>query len=253
MRELPAIFFGVIIGKLILPRFLKIDQKVFMVENYRNENVLTSTGIWLALTLVLATIPFVFWYKEMPILWFYVMSISFIGLIDDLLHEKAKGLKGHFLKLRNGVITSGVIKLVFIFILSMGLAFVFRRPNLYVDAALTALVSNTLNTLDTRPKRAVNFYLIALFILVLSRETDLFRLLALALSGILFVLIPYETQEKTMLGDAGSNLLGAVLGLCLWKSSITVKIALIFFGVLWQVFADRYSFSKLLDNIRKEK
>jgi len=65
---------------------------------------------------------------------------------------------------------------------------------------LVGLAANALNQLDTRPGRALKAYLAA----------------ALALDapvGIAVLLLPYDLREMTMLGDAGANSLGALLGL----------------------------------------
>jgi hypothetical protein len=57
-----------------------------------------------------------------------------------------------------------------------------------------------LNQLDTRPGRALKAYLAgALFVGAPTRSS--------------VFLLPYDLREKTMLGDAGSNALGAMLGL----------------------------------------
>ena len=69
---------------------------------------------------------------------------------------------------------------------------------------LVALSANLLNQLDTRPGRALKAFLLG----------------SLALRGrprgalaVAVLLAPYDHREMTMLGDAGSNALGAVLGL----------------------------------------
>lgn len=252
MRELVAVFSGIVFAWVLIPRFLQIDRGVFQVENYRKAQVQNSTGVWLALTSILATMFLVIWYSEVPVLWFYVLSISFLGLLDDLLVEKAKGLMGHVKALLQGKVTTGTLKLVFILLLSLGLALVFKRSHVYLDAVLTAIFANTVNTLDTRPKRAITFYLTILVITTLFGNTDLFRLYGLAVAGMLFVLYPYEAHEKTMLGDAGSNLLGALMGLSLWQFAPILKLVLIAIGVLWQIFADTYSLTKLLDRLKQK-
>jgi hypothetical protein len=71
-------------------------------------------------------------------------------------------------------------------------------------ALLVALSANALNQLDTAPGRALKGYLLAA--LLLRRAGGAARLPAV-------LLLPYDLRERTMLGDAGSNALGAVLGL----------------------------------------
>ena len=63
-----------------------------------------------------------------------------------------------------------------------------------------ALSANFLNQLDTRPGRCLKAYLVA----AVPLRAPLGRAV---------LLLPYDLAERTMLGDAGSNALGAMLGL----------------------------------------
>ena len=67
-------------------------------------------------------------------------------------------------------------------------------------ALLVGLAANALNQLDTKPGRALKAYLLAAVPLR-------------APVGMAVLLLPYDLREMGMLGDAGSNALGAVLGL----------------------------------------
>jgi hypothetical protein len=67
-------------------------------------------------------------------------------------------------------------------------------------ALLVALTANFLNQLDTRPGRALKVYVAV---------APLVR--APLLPAVLIA--PYDLREMAMLGDAGSNALGAMLGL----------------------------------------
>ena len=91
--------------------------------------------------------------------------------------------------------TTGVLKLVGI------PAYALWRTRSLSGALLVGLAANVLNQLDTRPGRALKAYLVARPPLG-GRPTRVAVLLA-----------PYDLREMTMLGDAGSNALGAVLGL----------------------------------------
>jgi hypothetical protein len=116
--------------------------------------------------------------------------VTAIGLADDLLSGKARGIRGH---LRAGL-TTGTLKAVAIPL--YGLA----RTRSLSGALLVALSANFLNQLDTRPGRALKAYLAV---------APLVR--APLLPAVLIA--PYDLREMTMLGDAGSNALGAMLGL----------------------------------------
>ena len=65
---------------------------------------------------------------------------------------------------------------------------------------LVALSANALNQLDTKPGRALKAYLVAATAVGAPRRVAV-------------CLLPYDLREMGMLGDAGANALGALLGL----------------------------------------
>ncbi len=114
-----------------------------------------------------------------------------IGLADDLWSGSERGFAAH-LRARS---STGVLKLVAIPL--YGLA----RTRSLSGALLVGLAANALNQLDTRPGRALKVYLAAAAPLR-------------APLGIAVLIAPYDLREMAMLGDAGSNAFGALLGLC---------------------------------------
>jgi hypothetical protein len=119
-----------------------------------------------------------------------VAAIAALGLADDLWSGQERGFRAH---LRSGQ-TTGVLKL-------LGIPLVGLLATRRMSAALlVGLAANALNQLDTRPGRALKAYLLA----------------ALAVDApvaIAVLLLPYDLREMSMLGDAGSNALGGLLGL----------------------------------------
>ena len=116
--------------------------------------------------------------------------VTAIGLADDLLSGPERGVRAH---LRAGA-TTGVLKAVAIPLYG------YVRTRRLSGALLVALAANFLNQLDTRPGRALKAYLaLAPFV-----RAPLVPAVLIA---------PYDLREMTMLGDAGSNALGAMLGL----------------------------------------
>jgi hypothetical protein len=123
-----------------------------------------------------------------------VAPVVALGLADDLWSGPERGFRAH---LRSGV-TTGTLKLVGIPLWALWRT---RSPS---GAVLVGLCANLLNQLDTRPGRALKAFLLGSLVL---RGTPR-RALAVAV-----LLAPYDHREMAMLGDAGSNALGAMLGL----------------------------------------
>jgi hypothetical protein len=119
-----------------------------------------------------------------------IAAIAAIGLADDVWSGPERGFRRH---LRAGR-TTGVLKLVGIPLVGL---FATRKLS---GALLIGLGANFLNQLDTRPGRALKAYLAGAVLVGAPGRTAVF-------------LLPYDLREKTMLGDAGSNALGAMLGL----------------------------------------
>jgi hypothetical protein len=119
-----------------------------------------------------------------------VAAIAALGLADDLWSGPERGFRAHLHRGR----TTGVLKLVGI--PAVGLLAT-RRVS---GALLVGLAANALNQFDTRPGRALKTYLAAALPLN-------------APAGVAVLLLPYDLREMAMLGDAGSNALGAMLGL----------------------------------------
>jgi hypothetical protein len=119
-----------------------------------------------------------------------VALVAALGLADDLWSGPERGFQAHL----GAGSTTGVLKLVGIPLLGL---LATRRPS---GAVLVGLAANFVNQLDTRPGRALKAYLAGAVVLR-------------APVGVAVLLLPYDLREKTMLGDAGSNALGAMLGL----------------------------------------
>ena len=119
-----------------------------------------------------------------------VAAVAALGVADDLWSGPERGFRAH---LRAGR-TTGVLKLVGIPLVGL---FATRKMS---GALLVGLAANFLNQLDTRPGRALKAYLLG----AVATRAPL---------GTAVLLLPYDLRERTMLGDAGSNALGAMLGL----------------------------------------
>ena len=119
-----------------------------------------------------------------------VACVVALGAADDAWSGPERGWAAH-VRARS---TTGMLKLLGIPLVGL------VRTRSVSGALLVAFSANALNQLDTKPGRAVKAYLAA----------------GAALGGPLrlaVLLAPYDLRERVMLGDAGSNALGAMLGL----------------------------------------
>jgi glycosyl transferase family 2 len=123
-----------------------------------------------------------------------VAPVAAVGLADDLWSGPERGFRAH---LRAGA-TTGTLKLVGIPLWALWRT---RSPS---GAVLVALSANVVNQLDTRPGRAIKAFLVGSLALGARPPGGV---------AVAVLLAPYDHREMTMLGDAGSNALGALLGL----------------------------------------
>jgi len=154
-----------------------------------------------------------------------VALVAALGLADDLWSGPERGFRAH---LRTGH-TTGMLKLVGIPLVGLAAT---RKVS---GALLVGLSANFVNQLDTRPGRALKAYLIG-------------ALATRAPVGLAVLLLPYDLREKVMLGDAGSNALGAMLGLSS-VSRLTGKSRWLAIGALagLTLIGERRSLGKLIE------
>ncbi|MEW9531211.1 hypothetical protein [Microbispora sp. NPDC049125] len=158
-----------------------------------------------------------------------------LGAYDDVFGtSSSKGFKGHLAALARGEVTSGAVKIVGIGVTGLAAAAiaprhpgdsgpVSRAADLLVDGALIAGAANLANLFDLRPGRAIKAGLMAgvpLLAASVARASsphgaDARRAAVLAAIplGAAAALLPEDLGERAMLGDAGANALGALLGL----------------------------------------
>jgi len=151
-----------------------------------------------------------------------------VGLYDDVVgsrpeQKSAKGFRGHLAALRRGQITTGLVKIVGIGASgALAAAALASRPrpgqrgglaatvtDVVIDTGLIAGSANLINLLDLRPGRALKAGLAVGVPLTLGPAGAL----AAGPVGAAAGLLPDDLGERTMLGDAGANAFGALLGL----------------------------------------
>jgi UDP-N-acetylmuramyl pentapeptide phosphotransferase/UDP-N-acetylglucosamine-1-phosphate transferase len=170
------------------------------------------------------------------------------GVFDDLRGEEpASGFRGHLAAAGRGRITGGLIKILGIGLAGVGAGFLLGDGRFVIECALAvALSANLFNLLDRAPGRALKVGLVAAIPLVIGAPGAWLVASGGMLGGALACL-PADLSEKAMLGDAGSNVIGAILGLglALAVSETALLVALVVLAGL-NLASERWSFSEVI-------
>lgn len=167
------------------------------------------------------------------------------GLYDDLRgDDSARGLGGHLRALAHGSVTTGAVKVLVVGFAGVIAALLLSGASAraLADAALIAGLANLLNLFDLRPGRALKVALLV----TLPVVTPLAYLVAGTAAG----LLPGDLRERTMLGDAGANALGAGAGVALaarlpaWAVLVAVLVV-----VALTLASERVSFSAVIERV----
>ena len=212
--------------------------------NYRQRTVDLYAGPGTAAGLLVATVV-----ARAPSAALVTGAAAALGAYDDLAgHTHARGLRGHAAALRDGVVTSGLVKMVGLTAAAVvGGPSRPRRPmTVVVDTVLVAGSANLVNLLDLRPGRALKVAAAVGLPLTIAhgRSGDA----AAGLVGVCLARIPDDLGERQMLGDCGANALGAALG---WSLAAHLRgfsravAAAVIVGL--NVTSERVSFSTLID------
>jgi UDP-GlcNAc:undecaprenyl-phosphate GlcNAc-1-phosphate transferase len=152
----------------------------------------------------------------------YLLGIAFLGFLDDALGRgeavaTPRGWRGHWSALRAGSLSTGAIKAIGALALA---AYVVSGRGLeswryLADILLLVLSTNLGNLLDLRPGRAEKALALLAVGLCLGAWTfEPLELLGI-FAGPVLVGAWLTLGERAMLGDTGSNLIGAIAGVWL--------------------------------------
>jgi len=145
------------------------------------------------------------------------VGFAVLGLVDDVAGSQGdRGFRGHLRALGRGRLTTGGLKLVGGAALALAVAgpVAGESPGrLVADAALVALAANLGNLFDRAPGRTIKAGAVAFVALAAGTAWDpALGAVAVVLGAALGLLLD-DLREHLMLGDAGANVVGAVLGL----------------------------------------
>jgi UDP-GlcNAc:undecaprenyl-phosphate/decaprenyl-phosphate GlcNAc-1-phosphate transferase len=145
----------------------------------------------------------------------FVPGVALLGLVDDVLSGASRGWRGHGGDVLRGGFSSGALKAVG----TLGLALLVSSSlpgsdaEFLLAAAVLVLATNVFNLLDLRPGRSVKaFVLLGLGLTVATQNVEALWAMGI-FAGAALVAGFYDLREQAMLGDTGSNLIGALAGL----------------------------------------
>ena len=140
------------------------------------------------------------------------------GLWDDLRgDERPRGFGGHLAAARTGALTGGIVKLVTGVVVSLTTIVALRGWEIppiadwLLSALPLALSANLINLFDRAPGRALKVFLAVALPLTLLVPS--FALVAAGTLGGALAVLDFDLKAEGMLGDAGANPLGLILGL----------------------------------------
>jgi UDP-GlcNAc:undecaprenyl-phosphate GlcNAc-1-phosphate transferase len=181
-----------------------------------------------------------------------VLGLGAVGLLDDLYGGDPRGLRGHLAALRRLRVTTGILKLIAGVGAGLALALVIGDQALRVVGAtiLIAASTNVWNALDVLPGRALKWGALALVTVLAVGWTGRVALTAGVALGVTLGSLPHDLRERAMLGDAGSNPLGFLVGVglatVLPTDGILLAAAVL---VALQAAAETVTISRLIDAV----
>jgi UDP-GlcNAc:undecaprenyl-phosphate GlcNAc-1-phosphate transferase len=281
VRWLPLVL-SLALAALITPTLLaRLERAGVVRENYRGVVLPAASGTLIVLAAVLALGPLAALEElgdldtlapELGAAFTFVVGVAVLGLLDDLLGgrrpagaagdlDAPRGLRGHARAAASGNFSTGLLKAAGTLALALYvLSNEGRSASAYlVGVGVLVLSTNLFNLLDLRPGRAGKVFVAFGAILTLgSWNTYALRALGLFI-GPALVLLPYDLRERAMLGDTGSNVLGAVAGFWLIVAlgpkgeAIALGVLALFtlYGEFWSISAlvERNAFLRRLDSL----
>jgi UDP-N-acetylmuramyl pentapeptide phosphotransferase/UDP-N-acetylglucosamine-1-phosphate transferase len=273
MRALPVAACGLLVGWGIglwaAPQVLAALAGSSLARvNYRKRTVVAGLGLLLPLGLLAWAAPLALAARLDP--WrasrldllvpsglaVVVAGLAFLilGLVDDLMEDAgSRGFRGHLRALAGGRLTGGGIKLLggalaAVAVASLALPEGRHALLLLVGAVAVASAANVANLLDLRPGRCAKVFLPLWGVGCLLDPPG--GAWSAGLAGAALAGLPFDLREEGMLGDAGANSLGAVVGTLLLAGPVWLLLGAVVVLLVLQLLSERVSFSRVIDGNR---
>jgi UDP-GlcNAc:undecaprenyl-phosphate/decaprenyl-phosphate GlcNAc-1-phosphate transferase len=256
------------VGRWAGPQLLTaLSASTLARTNYRKRMVVAGLGIVLPLGLLAWAAPLAFAGRLAPYradqlgisvsaatVGVLVAGLAFglLGLVDDLADDAGvRGFRGHLRALAAGRLTGGGAKLLGGGLTGVVVAsLVVESPRWLVPVAaiLVASSANVANLFDLRPGRCSKVFLpLWLVGAVLAAGPGAW---SAGLAGAALGVLPSELREEGMLGDAGANALGGVVGALLATGPVWFVVVMTLILLILQLISERVSFTRVIEGNR---
>lgn len=261
MQALPFVF-SLLVAVALTPLMLaRLAEAGATRENYRGRRLPMPIGIVVVPAALIALVPVMLLARltdldiypdNLGFAIVFVPGIALLGLIDDAVSGPGRGWRGHGRDVLSGGLSTGLLKAGG----TLGLALLVAsslpgsKAEFLLAVAVLVLATNTFNLLDLRPGRSVKaFAVLGLGLTVATQNTE-------ALAGLGIFIAPvlvagwYDLREKAMLGDTGSNAVGALAGLWIVLTlDANGQLAALVILALVNLFGEFRSISEVIEKL----
>jgi UDP-GlcNAc:undecaprenyl-phosphate/decaprenyl-phosphate GlcNAc-1-phosphate transferase len=203
----------------------RVGRAFPVATNYRGKRV----GVWLGVALTSSVVGWILaftligwvanghlasWLHRLLWVALGLVIVCLAGLYDDFRPNRVRGIARQLAALPRGRVESGVVKLVVITGMSVLVAWMLgaRGWRLGLGIPVLAGCANLWNLLDVVPGRSLKFFLPAMVAFLLASSGSLVVMLAATGLVVGALSLMMDLSEAAMLGDAGANVLGFMVG-----------------------------------------
>jgi UDP-GlcNAc:undecaprenyl-phosphate GlcNAc-1-phosphate transferase len=261
VQALPFVFSLLVAVGLTPLVVTRLTEAGLTRENYRGRSLPVPLGLVIVPVALIALIPVMLLARlttadvypdNLGFAVIFVPGVALLGLIDDALSGAGRGWRGHGSDVMSGALSTGLLKAGG----TLGLALLVASSlpgsdaDFLLAAAVLVLATNAFNLLDLRPGRSVKgFVLLGIGLTIATKNTEALAGLGLFIAPVLVAGF-YDLREKAMLGDAGSNAIGALAGLWIVltmdQNGQLIALAVLF---LVNLFGEFRSISNVIEKV----